>query len=82
MLNVIGVLNGPGGPLAGQAITFTSRSTSLCQAVTDGSGTATCGVPLADVPQVFLYGFTGSYAGDANYHSSTGTYSFIQLGGR
>jgi Glycine rich protein len=81
VLNVTGVLSGPGGPLAGQTITFTSGSTSLCQAVTDSSGTATCNVPLAGVAQVLLYGFTGSYAGDANYQSSTGTYSFLRLGG-
>lgn len=62
-----------GTAVAGQPVTFSAGGTTVCQAVTDSSGTATCG-NISDVLAVLMAGgFQASFAGDGTYAASVVT---------
>ncbi|MFD6225403.1 IPT/TIG domain-containing protein [Streptomyces sp. NPDC060232] len=60
-----------GQPLAGQPVTFTTGSTTLCTSVTDAQGVAVCPATLA-LPLIILNGgYTATYAGNASHQPAT-----------
>jgi hypothetical protein len=62
----------PGGaPIEAETITFTNGKTRLCTATTNIGGAAACQIPAADVLTVTASGYTGTFAGDANYAPSS-----------
>ncbi|GES34583.1 IPT/TIG domain-containing protein [Streptomyces angustmyceticus] len=68
-----------GQPLAGQPITFTTGSTTLCTSTTNAQGVATCPAILA-LPLIILNGgYTATYAGSANNQPATAHGAVITL---
>ncbi|MFE3887214.1 IPT/TIG domain-containing protein [Streptomyces lydicus] len=68
-----------GAPLAGQSITFTTGSTTLCTVVTNAQGVATCPAVLA-LPLIILNGgYTATYAGNSNHQPATAHGAVITL---
>jgi hypothetical protein len=84
-VNVYGLtatLTGPGGPLAGQAVTFTAGSAHLCAATTNAAGVATCNARITgnatrELARLMSLGYTATYAGDPCYQGSTATGTLI-----
>lgn len=68
-----------GLPIAGQPITFTTGSTTLCTSTTDAHGVAVCDALLA-LPLIILNGgYTVSYAGSPNYQPASAHGAVITL---
>jgi hypothetical protein len=64
----------PLGPLSGQAVVFTAGSTTLCTAMTNASGLATCSYSALNlVAAVLSFGVTATYAGNGSYLPSSGS---------
>ena len=58
-----------GAPIGGQTVVFRSGSMTICTAVTNANGVASCSVTLG----VSLFGtYTATYAGNADYLPGTG----------
>jgi large repetitive protein len=62
-----------GTAVAGQPVTFSAGGTTVCQAVTDSSGTATCGNVSNVLVVLMAGGFQASFAGDGTYAASVVT---------
>jgi hypothetical protein len=62
---------GTGAPIEAETISFTSGKTQLCSGTTDISGVAACQYPSSDALMVAATGYTATFAGDANYTSSS-----------
>ncbi len=63
-----------GAPLAGQSLTFTAGSTTLCSAVTTANGTASCKATGANGTTLAKAGsYTVTYAGNGSYLGSSAT---------
>ncbi len=58
------------GPLAGRTLVFKSGSTTMCTATTNASGVAVCNAGSFSL-QITINGYQVSFAGDANYGSSS-----------
>jgi hypothetical protein len=71
LLSLSATLTGPGGvPLTGQPLTFTAGGATLCQALTDTSGGASC-LSLGGVLAVVLAGhYQAVFAGNGTYAPS------------
>jgi predicted outer membrane repeat protein len=64
----------PAVPLAGQTIVFTAGATTVCTAVTNANGVATCQTTVANTVLVIAnLGVTATYAGNALYQGSSGS---------
>ena len=71
-------LTGSGGePISGQTITFTAAGTSICSAVTNSAGTASCSGALSALAIILANGYTATFAGTASYRSSSATAPLI-----
>ena len=68
-------LTGPGGAgIAGQTITFTAGSTTVCTGVTDSSGNVSCTMTVANTTAVIVdLGVSASYAGSPTWAPSSGS---------
>jgi hypothetical protein len=62
-----------GNGLAGRPVTFSAGGTTVCQALTDSSGTATCGNVGNALAVLLAGGFHASFAGDGTYAGSVVT---------
>ncbi|HJP66266.1 MAG TPA: Ig-like domain-containing protein, partial [Actinomycetota bacterium] len=69
-----------GAPLPGKLITFKVDNRTVCTAVTDGDGVATCGGVLKATSAVLNLGYRAIFAADADYVGSSDTGSLIQVG--
>jgi trimeric autotransporter adhesin len=67
-------------PLSGQTISLKAGSQTLCTAVTDSSGTASCTSAAAITTAVLDGGYSVHYAGTSNYLASTAKASATSLG--
>jgi hypothetical protein len=68
------VLSTGQGPLAGQTLSFSTGTTSLCTAVTNAAGSATCTAgPFKNITLHANGSYTVTYGGDTDYLGSTGT---------
>jgi hypothetical protein len=67
--NLSATLTDPDDPagVAGQTVVFTSGTTFVCSAVTDASGTATCGGIVQELHAILGLGYQATFAGDAQY---------------
>ena len=69
-----------GVPIAGQTITFTAGSTTLCSTTTSSAGVATCTPPLLDEVDIILnLGVHESFGGNSIYEPSSASTSIIEL---
>jgi hypothetical protein len=62
-----------GNGLAGHPVAFSAGGTTVCEAVTDSSGTATCGNVGNALAVLLAGGFQASFAGDGTYAASVVT---------
>jgi len=53
--------------LAGETITFSTKTTTFCSATTNAAGVASCDLSLANAVRALLFGFNANFAGDLNY---------------
>ncbi|MEU7241324.1 IPT/TIG domain-containing protein [Streptomyces sparsogenes] len=61
-----------GQPIAGQPITFTTGSTTLCaSAITNAQGVAVCNAQASLALIIINNGYTATYAGNANHQPAT-----------
>jgi trimeric autotransporter adhesin len=76
------ILNRPdtGRPVSGQTVALKAGSQTLCTAVTNSSGTASCTSAAAITTAVLNGGYSVSYAGTSNYLASTAKASATSLG--
>lgn len=67
-----------GSPIAGRTVTFsTTAGATICSAVTDSQGRASCGGVLSVVPALLGLGYNASFAGDPSYQPSRGAGSLV-----
>jgi hypothetical protein len=81
LFTVSGTLTTGGAPLAGQHISFSTGSTSICSATTDASGVATCSGSGAAVNIILGLGYNGSFAGAPGLAPATGHGPLLRLAG-
>jgi len=62
-------------PVAGKSVTLTLNAIEQCTATTDATGTATC--QLTPGEAAGTYPLAGSFGGDADFASSSGSASFV-----
>jgi hypothetical protein len=61
-----------GAPIAGQQVTFTMYGNTLCTALTNATGTATCRQAYSQTLAALLGGFDARYDGSADYLAAQG----------
>lgn len=71
------MLTAPGGPVAGETVTFKAGARVICTAVTNAQGVASCSGTASVLQIVLGLGYTAQYAGSASYLPSTGKASLI-----
>jgi len=64
----------PSQAISGKVLTFTAPNGAfLCQAVTDGTGTATCGAPDTYVRTAVNRGYVAKFTGDSAFAAASGS---------
>nr|WP_329286906.1 IPT/TIG domain-containing protein [Streptomyces sp. NBC_00691] len=69
-----------GKPVPGTTIKFTVGTTTVCTAVTNAVGTATCTGPCPVISVLLGLGYTATYTGSAVLEPATATASLIRIG--
>jgi hypothetical protein len=72
-----GTLTANGAPVSGQTITFTVGGTTICSAVTNSAGTASCNGIASALSIILANGYKATFAGNPPYLPSSTTAPLI-----